>query len=58
MEQFTQIWNQYRRGFDYLSADGLFERAEQCHRMVGADQWRGLRCGEERPAQLNILLPS
>lgn len=57
METMTAIWKEYQRGLDYFNANGLFERCERSHQMVGANQWEGLKSGDERPAQLNILLP-
>lgn len=51
------IWNEYQKGLDYLNADGYYSRVEECFRMVEGDQWHGLKSGDERPAQLNILQP-
>ncbi len=53
----TEVWQQYQKGLDYVSALGLYERVERCHRMTKGDQWAGVMPGGERPAQLNILLP-
>ena len=55
--QLTQIWNEYQQGLDYLNSINLFSRVEDCHNFTCGDQWRGLRAGNERPSQLNILQP-
>lgn len=55
--QVTKIWREYQRGLDFFNAAGHLERVRRCHQMIGADQWEGLECAGERPAQLNILLP-
>lgn len=53
----NQIWSEYQKGLSYLQSKDLFNRAEECHRFVNGDQWAGLKSGDERPAQLNILRP-
>ena len=55
--ELTQVWQEYQKGLDYLNSINLFDRVEKCHQMVSGDQWHGLKSGDERPAQLNILLP-
>ena len=52
-----ELWNEYQKGLDYLNGDGYYSRVEECFRMVSGDQWHGLKSGDERPAQLNILQP-
>lgn len=56
-DQYTQIWDEYEKGLEYLNSIGLFSRVEKCHQMVNGDQWHGLKSGNDRPCQLNILMP-
>jgi len=53
----THIWKLYQAGKSYLSSENLFDRVEECHNMCLGDQWKGLKSGDARPAQLNVLLP-
>lgn len=56
-EQYTEIWQEYEQGLDYLNRLQLFFRTEKCHNFINGDQWEGLKSGKDRPAQLNVLAP-
>ncbi len=53
----TSVWQQYRRGVDYLTEKQHFSRCDECFRFFSGDQWYGLKTAGERPPAYNIIRP-
>jgi len=53
----TSVWQQYRRGVDYLTQQQHFTRCDECFRFFSGDQWYGLKTAGERPPSYNIIRP-
>lgn len=51
------IFREYERCLAAPQMRDCFARADKCRRFVQGDQWHGLKCGDERPPQLNFLTP-